>query len=147
MNSLARSVAVASITAAFILGTFGCNNKVAQCNKLIEKVNASMTKMDESAKKLDGKDDAKDLVELGAALETAKKEVEAIELSDAKLKGMQGQFVKSVDAMAVATKAMSAGVEKSDAPAIKAAMTKLEASGNENSKLTDDINKYCTGSP
>lgn len=147
MKIIVRSVVVASITAVVVVGTFGCNNKVAQCNKLIEKVNASMSKMDESAKKLDGKDDAKDLVELGKSLDTAKTEVEGIEISDAKLKGMQAQFVKSVDNMAASTKAMSAGIEKSDEAAVKAASAKLEASGNENSKLTDDINKYCTGSP
>jgi hypothetical protein len=148
MNIIARSALVLSFSAFLLIGTSACGNgKVAQCNKLIDKLNASMTKMDESSKKLDGKDDAQDLVELGKSLDTAKKEVEGIEISDAKLKGMQGQFVKSIDNMAAATKEMSAAATKNDAPAIKAAMTKLEASGNENSKLTSDINKYCSGSP
>jgi predicted nucleic acid-binding Zn-ribbon protein len=147
MKIIVRSILVASVTAVVLVGTFGCNNKVAQCNKLIDKVNASMTKMDESAKKLDGNDDAKDLVELGKSLDTAKKEIDGIEISDAKLKGMQGQFVKSVDNMAASAKAMSAGIEKSDVAAVKAASAQLEASGKENSKLTDDINKYCTGTP
>ena len=147
MHILVRSAFALSVSAFLVISTGACNGKVAQCNKLIETVNASMTKMDESSKKLDGKDDAKDLVELGKSLDTAKKDVEGIEITDAKLKGMQGQFVKSIDNMAVSTKAMSAAAEKNDATAIKAAMTKLETSGNENSKLTDDINKYCTGSP
>lgn len=147
MNNIIRSVLVASVTAVVLVGTFGCNNKVAQCNKLIDKVNVSTAKMDESAKKLDGNDDAKDLVELGKSLDTGKKEIESVEISDAKLKGLQGQFVTSIDNMAVSAKAMSAGIEKNDATAVKAAAAKLEASGKENSKLTDDINKYCTGSP
>jgi hypothetical protein len=143
MNKIARHALVVGLvgTGIFVLA---CNNKIAECNKLIEKANAAMTTANNT--KIDGKDDSKDLADTAKALDTAKTDIQSVQLSDDKLKGFQSQYAASLDKMSTAVKSMQAASDKQDVSGMTSGLKDWQSAVDDNNKLVDNINKYCSGS-
>jgi hypothetical protein len=144
MKKIVRhSVTLALATVAtFVLA---CNNKIAECNKLIEKANAAMTTANNAQKKLDGKDDGKEMGDMATQLDAAKTDIQGVQLTDTTLKGFQTQYVSTLDRMSTAAKSMQAAGDKQDLAGMSAGLKDLQSAADDNSKLVDNINKYCTG--
>jgi hypothetical protein len=145
MNKIVRHALVVGIVGAgaFVLA---CNNKIAECNKLIEKANSAMTTANNAQKKIDGKDDGKEMGDMAKELDTAKADIQSVQLTDTTLKGFQTQYVSTLDRMSTAAKSMQAAGDKQDVAGMTAGLKDLQSAADDNSKLVDNINKYCTGS-
>jgi hypothetical protein len=137
-------VVAAALSGLFVLA---CNSKIAECNKLIEKINASQPDMSKFANI--GSDPSKigaQLNDLAATCDKMKTDIQGVTLSDATLKGYQTQYLSDLDKMSTATKAEAAAFGKQDMNGMQAASKDVSAAADDTSKLTDNINKYCTGS-
>lgn len=136
----------AAISVCGVLAACGLN-KIAQCNKLIEKVNTAQTTAVDGIKKLDGKDDSKDLADLATSFDTMKTAIVGVDLNDDKLKGLQKDYAAAIDKTSAAARAQKAALDKSDAAGAAAANTDLQAGIAAQSKVIDGINGYCGGTP
>ena len=145
MNKTVKHLLTASVLGAGVF-VLACNSKIAECNKLIEKANAAMTTANNAQKKIDGKDDGKEMGDMATQLDAAKADIQSVQLTDATLKGYQAQYVSTLDKMSTAAKAMQAAGDKQDIAGMTAGLKDLQSAADDNSKLVDNINKYCTGS-
>ena len=141
MNKVICSSLLAAALAATSL-TVACNGKVVQCNKLIDKLNSSQSVLKDGQGKLEGKDKAKEMGAFAGQLDQVKKDVTIVDVADAKLKGLQGDYVASLDKMAGGARTIEKAGD--DATAAASGTKDLLAAVDDNSKVTDNINAYCT---
>lgn len=130
--------------AAVNLLTVSCTeNKVSQCNKIIKVANQIANKA--TAVINDGqRDNPKATLQAAEAMDKASKEMAALTLKDEKLKNYQSRFMKMYGETSKATRDFIGAYEKKDRPAAEKALKKLDEATNQEPKLVDEINIYCT---
>ena len=139
MNRIARRAV--TVAAALALGVVACGpGKIAQCNKLIEKVNAAGTAIQKAGNASSG-----NAAELAKSIDATKGDVAGVELKDPKLKGFQADYVKMLDEVSGAAKALQAAEDKKDQAAILAGSVKLKTAAAQETVVTTNINTYCGG--
>jgi hypothetical protein len=139
MNLIAKHILVA--VAVTGLATAACGmGRIQQCNKLIEKVNAA----GEATKKAGGGGKGNEMGDMAKSIDAAKADITAVQLEDAKLKGYQTDYVKMLDKISTAAKAMQAASAKPDQAAMQASLKDIQAASADEQTIVTNINTYCT---
>ncbi|BBD62393.1 hypothetical protein NIES2109_52330 [Nostoc sp. HK-01] len=148
---------ITSVSLSLALLVTGCENKTAQCQRLIQVVNEGNALIDQNKGK-----QAITSLQLSKDLEAIDTSLEELKLADPKLKEYQSRFQKVFDnlsqAIAKAAKALSAAKTAEASPTgrekIKKARTEIDtaltaaakSAGKESDTLMNDLNKYCSQS-
>lgn len=131
---------------AIILLTISCtNNKVTQCNQIIQTANNAVTEATSVTNGGQTKD-PKIVLKAADAMEKASKDLEAINVSDAKLKEYRDGFVKMYRDTSKATRDFVSAYERKDFGAAQAAQKNVQQATTPEKELVNGINSYCKGS-
>jgi hypothetical protein len=133
------------LTAALCLLTVSCSeSKVSQCNKIIEVANRAVSEAKAITK--DGQlSDPKTTLKAADAMEKASKDMEAIKVTDEKLRDYQARFAQVYRDTSKATHEFVAAFEKKDRRGLTVAVEKLQKAATPEKQLVEDINIYCEG--
>ena len=133
------------LTAALSLLTISCSeSKVSQCNKIIEVANKAVSEAKAITK--DGQlSDPKTTLKAADAMEKASKDMEAIKVTDEKLRDYQSRFARVYRDTSQATRDFVAAFEKKDRRSLAIAVEKLQKAATPEKQLVEDINLYCEG--
>jgi hypothetical protein len=147
MQTLRSFAAAALVT----LPLFACGKgKVDQCNDFIGVANTSQTVISSLA--LDSDDPAK-LEAEAAKIDGEAKKVSAVDLKDEKLAAFRNDYAANLTKLAKNVRdlgALAKNAKDPNAKGLEAQLKKLEADGkvleDNESKVVDQVNVYCTGS-
>jgi hypothetical protein len=133
---------LALCTVAPLLGLFGCDTKVSQCNKLIEVVNKHTTPLAQSIAKLgEFDDDAKVADEFITVVETADSDIAGLEFKDETVAG----FAKDYRDLMGEAKTLGTGLKEAGDDIQK--RNDVVSDADKVVKMEDDIvqkvNTYC----
>ena len=132
--------AIASVTSVLLVS---CENKVAQCNKIVAVANKATTEVQQTSQ---GKDEKIDqLGKMVTSLDNYAKEMGAIELKDEQLKGYQGRFVAMYQQMSTSSKSLIDAAKQKKAPQAQSALAELQKSVALEQPLVNEVNQYCQG--
>jgi hypothetical protein len=142
MNSIAKHSVVFVAAAALVsLATASCGmGRIQQCNKLIEKVNAAGSAVSKAGSGGKGNE----MGDMAKSIDTAKAEITAVQLEDAKLKGFQADYVKMLDKISTAAKGMQGASAKNDMATMQASLKEIQAASEDEKTIVTNINTYCT---
>lgn len=135
-------IALSSVAIGLLVASCG-PSKVAQCNKLSEVVNKAATEAQQLGKSSSNQLD--DLSKAADSLDGFATELEAVKISDEKLKDFQAQFVKMYRDTGKASRALVEAAKKRDSNAGQKALQELQRATGQESDLVRDINNYCKG--
>ncbi|MBW4650199.1 MAG: hypothetical protein KME06_16150 [Kastovskya adunca ATA6-11-RM4] len=146
MFFLRRNAVIFPAAAALSVLILGCSeSKTAQCSRIIEVANQAVTKT-KSVTNGGQTSDPKAMLQAADSMEQASKEMESLELTDAKLKDYQAGFINMYRDTSKATRNFIAAFEKKDRPAAEKALSNLQQATTPEKQLVTDINTYCAGS-
>lgn len=143
MNSLRGASFVVLVAASLVLST-GCGkSKIDQCNSFVAEANKSQNAFVAiSAAMLN----PPSLIPRAERLEAAVKAMEALPLKDAKLDGYRKQYVTYTNTFAKGLRDLAAlGKDPSKNAERKKIAEELDAVGDKEGKLIEEINGYCGG--
>jgi hypothetical protein len=124
--------------ALFVLSS-GCDNKIAECNKLIGVLNA------EGAKIKPGGSDAAALKKMADDLEASAKAIGDVEVKIPELTKFRDDAKRVYVDIAGASRAAAKAIDDKDLTKMTSTMKSVSDSAQANSKLVGDINKFCSG--
>jgi hypothetical protein len=133
--SVARRLACVPALSLALLFAAGCGSKVAECNKLIEVMNKEGTKFSGNAS------NPANFAKMADDLEAAAKAVGEVDVKTPELVKFRDDFKKMYMDVAGAVRGASSG----DPTKAMAALKPLAEMGQTSKKLTEDINKFCSG--
>jgi phosphoglycerate-specific signal transduction histidine kinase len=129
---------LAAVLATTTLFVVGCNNKVAECNKLIEVANT------EGGKVGDPGADANAMKKMADEANGVAKRIGEVDVKMPELVKFRDEMKKQyTDLAAAATKAGDAAA-KNDLTKAQEALKEFTATSAANAKLVGDINKFCS---
>jgi hypothetical protein len=131
-------VAIAGCSAMLLAS---CENKVAQCNKIIGVANKATTEVQKTSQDKSAKIDQLGI--MAGSLDTYAKEMGAIEVKDEKLKGFQGRFVQMYQQMSASSKSLIDAAKQKKAAAAQTALAELKKSVVLEQPLVNEVNQYC----
>ncbi|MGA7936134.1 MAG: hypothetical protein WCA35_21450 [Kovacikia sp.] len=145
MNILHRRITSLSSIAAISVLTVGCSeSKVAQCNKVSAVVNKAASETQAIGKS--GNPDK--MAELSKAADTVDqyaKELEAVQVQDDKLKGLQTSFIKMYRDTGKSSRELVSAAKAKNVPTVKTSLQSLQAATSQESTLVNEFNQYCRG--
>ncbi len=144
MHFPARYFVLLLLTATVSLLTVSCGeSKISQCNKIIKVANEAVSQA-KTVTNGGQASDPKAMLQAADAMEKASKEMEAINVKDAKLKDYQTGFIKMYRDTSKATRDFVGAFEKKNHPAAETALTNLQQATGPEKQLVADINTYCS---
>jgi hypothetical protein len=143
MALTARTLASLAILTTLSVSVVGCDNKVAQCNKLIAVANKAATEMKAVEDTQDPAAAQDALTKISASLEGYSKEVQAIELKDEKLVGFRQRLISMYDKLSSSSKALVSAIKSEKAEEAETAMEGLAKGAEEETPLVNELNTYC----
>jgi hypothetical protein len=138
-----QSAVILVASAALILA--GCSeSKVSQCNKLIDVANQAAEASKEFGANPQPEKGGKAFTEMADKIDGFTDSMEAIELSDEKLKGYQAEFVSMYKAASDGLRGGAVAFDKKDTDAMTKEMEAIQTATGGEAKLVSDINTYCS---
>ncbi len=132
------TTALSSIAIGLLAASCG-PSKVAQCNNLSEVVNKAATEAQQIGK--GGGNQLDDLSKAADSLDGYAQELEAIKISDEKLKEFQGQFVKMYRDTGKASRELVDAAKKKNRAAGEKALKDLQTATGQEATLVTNINQ------
>jgi flagellin-like hook-associated protein FlgL len=126
---------------ALALSASGCNKKVEECNKLIQVMNSEGAKLSPKGSATD----PSTMTKMGDDLDTAAKAIGDVDVSLPELQKFRDDSKKLFTDVATAARESGKALEGKDLAAATTALKKLTDSAQANTKLVNDINKFCQG--
>lgn len=137
VNSLVRAIATSALVFAAAGLTVGCNNKVAECNKLIEMANTEGEKMGQPG------GDAASLKKMADDLDAAAKKLGEVPVTLPELVTFRDDLKKQYTEVAGAARDAADAIGSNNLEKANGALAKFTAAETANAKLVSDINKFC----
>jgi hypothetical protein len=138
-----RAIAVSTLATLGFLVVSCSDNKVSQCNKLIKVANEAVSAVETVTQKPDpGNIEA--MTKIAETADTAKTNMQALQLGDGKLKDFQGRFVNMYTDTSKATRDLVAAAQVKDAAAAQKAFDSLKTATDKEAPLVNEVNTYCT---
>jgi hypothetical protein len=137
---IAAPLAVAAAFALVLTGA-GCNKKVDECNKLIQVMNTEGAKLSPKGSATD----PSTMTKMADDLDNAAKAIGAVELSIPELVKFRDDSKKLFTDVGTAARASGKALEGKDLAAATTALKQLTDAAQSNTKLVNDINKFCSG--
>jgi hypothetical protein len=132
-------------TASVALIVAGCSeSKVAQCNKLIDVANQAAQASQEFGNNPQPEKGGKAFTDMADKLDTLTASMEAIAISDEKLKGYQSSFVNMYKAASKGLRGGAVAFDKKNSEAMNKELQAIQTATAGEAKLVGDINTYCS---
>jgi uncharacterized membrane-anchored protein YhcB (DUF1043 family) len=145
MKNLHKRVALLSVIAATSVLTISCSeSKVAQCNKVSAVVNKAASET-QSIGKSNNPDKMAELSKAANTVDQYAKELEAVQVKDDKLKGLQANFIKMYRDTSKSSRDLVAAAKVKNVPAVKTSLQSLQTATSQESSLVNEFNQYCRG--
>jgi hypothetical protein len=132
------------LTAAFVL-TSCAESKVAQCDKIIGIANQAAETSQEFGRNPQPEKGGQVFVEMADKLDGFATSMDALEISDEKLKGFQASFAQMYRAASKGLRGGAVALDKKDAAAMQKEMKAIQDGTSQEGKLVSDTNSYCSG--
>lgn len=131
------------ISITIILGLFSCSDsKDTQCKKIVQVVNQVVN--DTRTLTNEGKtQDRQAILKAADITEKAAKDMEQLNITDERLKGLQFGFSTMYRDMSKATRDMLNALNKKNFPAFDAGLKKWQKAYGAETQLVNGINNYC----
>lgn len=133
---------IASLVALGLLMASCSENKVSQCNRLIEIANQAVSGV-EAVSETRQPDDVESMNRIADIADTAKSQMESLQLSDPQLKEYQTRFVAMYTDTTQATRDLVASVGQKDTDAARTAFDALQTATAQEGPLVNEVNTYC----
>jgi hypothetical protein len=121
-------------------------SKVSQCSKLIDIANRAVSGV-RAVSENPKPDSIESMNKIADVANSAKTEMEAISLSDAKLKSFQTRFVAMYTDTNKATRALVTAAQNKNAQEAQQAFNSLQSATSQESPLVNEVNSYCEAQP
>lgn len=132
--------AIVGLSASLLVS---CENKVAQCNKIIGIANKATTEVQQTtASKGNKLEQFKTMV---GSIDNYSKEMSAIAVKDEKLKGFQDRFVKMYQQMGSSSKSLLDAANQKKPAVAQKALGDLQKAASMEQPLVNEVNQYCQG--
>lgn len=122
-------------------------SKVSQCSKLIDIANRAVTSVkqvsDSSQADNPQPDSIEQMNEIADVANSAKAEMEALQLTDEQLQSYQARFITMYTDTNQATRDLVAAAEAKDAQAAQQAFNALQTATSQEEPLVTEVNGYC----
>ncbi len=146
MKLIFKRIVVLTAASTISLLAVGCGeSKVTQCNKISAIVNKAANEA-QSMGKSNNPDKVGTLEQAGNSMEAYAKELEAVQVKDETLQGLQAQFVKMYRDTGKAAKSLVVAAKSKDAKGMGTSVKDLQTATSKETTLVNDFNKYCRGS-
>jgi len=130
--------------AIFVVGLFGCDSKVKQCNDLIAVVNQNQ-EFKNKASAIGAKAEPKDFVALADDLDKLKEKIGGVKLKDEKLKGFAKEYQDMLAEISKSFRDLAKALEANDQAALQKVTKDMGALQGKEGPIVDKINKHCQG--
>lgn len=141
-----RSFRILSLAVLGLILTSCSESKVSQCNKLIEIANRAVSGV-KAVSENPTPGSLESMKKIADVANTAKAQMEALQLSDDQLKTYQTRFITMYQDTNQATRNLVAASEKQDSPAATKAFDELQTATSQEGPLVNEVNSYCNASP
>jgi hypothetical protein len=139
-----RFIVRASVVSALGLWIVGCSEtKTSQCVKLIDVANKAVNDI-EAVTAPAGSDNIEALTQIATVAERTNKEMQALNLTDPKLKEFRTRFTTMYSDTSAATRNLINAATNKDTATSQQAYESLKQSTSRESPLVDDVNRYCS---
>ncbi len=135
-----------SLVGLALVMTSCSESKVSQCNKLIEIANQAVSGV-KAVSENPKPDSIESMNKIADVANTAKSQMEKLQLSDDKLKAFQTRFITMYTDTNQATRDLVGAAEKKDAPAAQKAFDALQNATSQEGPLVNEVNSYCDATP
>ncbi|MBF2051752.1 MAG: hypothetical protein EDM05_047250 [Leptolyngbya sp. IPPAS B-1204] len=122
-------------------------NKVAQCSKLIDIANQAVSGVKTVSENSQPDTSIESMNKIADVANTAKAEMEGLQLTDEQLKGFQTRFIDMYTATTNATRDLVTAAEAKDAQAAQQAFNALQTATAQEGPLVNEVNAYCEAQP
>jgi hypothetical protein len=145
MQMLKKSTVLTAIATLGVVLTSCSVSKVEQCNKMIAVVNEASAFGQEFGKNPGIEKGGKAFTEASDKLDAITAKLEAIELQDEKLKGLQTSFVTMYKGISTSLRSGAEALDKKDAEALKGLGESIQKNAEQEATLVNEANTYCSG--
>jgi alanyl-tRNA synthetase len=151
MQSVVKRVSMLSLSAIVAIAVLfvGCRViKVVQCNKITKVAHQEAPSIQEfanPAKFQNPKKAAQSFTEIGDKLEKMTKDMQALEIQDAKLKGFQTRFVNMYEETNSGLRDAVTSLEEQDLFGFADSLEKIAKVPSQETSLLQEFNGYCSG--
>lgn len=125
-----------------VLITSCSESKVAQCNRLIEIANQAVSGV-KAVSETPKPDSIESMNKIADIANTAKSQMEGLQLGDDQLKDFQTQFVTMYTETNQATRDLVTAADAKNADAAKKAFSALQTATAKEAPLVNSVNAYC----
>lgn len=131
--------------AIFVLGMFGCDSKVKQCNDLIAVINQNQELKNKAGGLSSGKAEPKDIIALADDMDKLKDKIGGVKLKDEKLKGFAKEYQDMLAEVSRIFRDLAKAMESKDPAALEKVSKELGTVQGKESPIVSKINSYCQG--
>jgi len=131
--------------AIFVLGLFGCDSKVKQCNDLIAVINQNQEFKNKAGSLASGKAEPKDFAALADDLDKLKDKIGAVKLKDEKLKGFAKEYQDMLAEVGKIFRDLAKAMEAKDQAGLEKGLKELQSVQGKESPIVNKMNSYCQG--
>jgi hypothetical protein len=122
-------------------------SKVSQCSKLIDIANRAVTSVKRVSDSPRPDDSIEQMNEIADVANSAKAEMESLQLNDDQLKGYQTRFITMYTDTNKATRDLVSAAEAKDAQGAQQAFNALQTATAQEEPLVTEVNGYCEVQP
>lgn len=129
-----------------LLATSCSESKVSQCSKLIEIANRAVSGV-KAVSENPKPDSIESMNKIADVANSAKAEMEGLQLTNDELKGFQSRFITMYTDTNQATRDLVAAAGAKDAQAAQKAFDALQTATSQEGPLVNEVNQYCDAQP
>lgn len=141
-----RICQVSTLVMVGLLVTSCSESKVSQCSKLIEIANRAVSGV-KTVSENPKPDSIESMNKIADVANSAKAEMEGLQLTDNELKGYQTRFISMYTDTNKATRDLVAAAEAKDAQAAQQSFDALQTATSQEGPLVTEVNTYCDAQP
>jgi hypothetical protein len=129
--------------AVFVMGMFGCQGKVKQCNDLIGVINQNQEIKTKYGSLDATKAGPKDFIAMADDMDKLKGKIDGVKLKDEKLKGFAKEYQDMLGEVSKTMRELAKAMESKDQAALEKVLKDMTALQGKEGPIVGKINEYC----
>ncbi|MBU1070714.1 hypothetical protein KKD52_14625 [Myxococcota bacterium] len=129
--------------AVFVMGMFGCQGKVKQCNDLIAVINQNQEIKTKYGSLDATKAGPKDFIAMADDMDKLKGKIDGVKLKDDKLKGFAKEYQDMLGEVSKTMRELAKAMESKDQAALEKVLKDMTALQGKEGPIVGKINEYC----
>jgi uncharacterized membrane-anchored protein YhcB (DUF1043 family) len=144
MNTPKRLTLFSVAIAVSVLATACGESKVSQCNRISAVANKAASEA-QAASKSSNPDKVGELEKAVNTIDQYTKELEAVQVKDETLQGLQARFIKMYQATSKAGRDLVQAARNKNNAGVTSSRKSLDQATQQESSLVNEFNQYCQG--